>query len=326
MAKKDKIREMRAQKVTPTDSTISGRSILDLDANQIRNKAKRGEIKLKQRTEKRALKRTERKKRQKEDVELGDKAPDRSKQQKTLDNQREFDETVVDPADDEIKGEEEIDEWSKYFKGETHPKILITTNHKPTKKMYDFIRDLLKVFPNSYYYARKDFELKKIIEYSNERGFTDMLVVNEDRKIFNAMTHVHLPEGPTAHYKLTSVKISKDILGHGTMSSHKPEVMLNNFNTRLGHRVGRMLGSLFHQEPNFKGRRVCTFHNQRDFIFFRHNRYIFDTAEQARIQELGPQFCLKLKWLQHGTFDTKYGEYEWIHKKEMGTSRRKFFL
>ena len=45
----------------------------DLDANQIRNKAKRGEIKLKQRTEKRALKRTERKKRQKEDVELGDK-------------------------------------------------------------------------------------------------------------------------------------------------------------------------------------------------------------------------------------------------------------
>jgi ribosome production factor 1 len=40
----------------------------------------------------------------------------------------------------------------------------------------------------------------------------------------------------------------------------------------------------------------------------------------------GPQFTLKLKWLQHGTFDTKYGEYEWIHKKELGTSRRRFFL
>lgn len=57
--------------------------------------------------------------------------------------------------------------------------------------------------------------------------------------------------------------------GHGRPSSHRPELVLNNFNTRLGRRVGRMLGSLFHQEPQFRGRRVATFHNQRDFIFFR---------------------------------------------------------
>ena len=30
-----------------------------------------------------------------------------------------------------------------------------------------------------------------------------------------------------------------------------------------------MFASLFHQDPTFKGRRVATFHNQRDFIFFR---------------------------------------------------------
>jgi ribosome production factor 1 len=57
--------------------------------------------------------------------------------------------------------------------------------------------------------------------------------------------------------------------GHGRPSSHRPELVLNNFGTRLGRRVGRMLGSLFHQEPQFRGRRVATFHNQRDFIFFR---------------------------------------------------------
>lgn len=57
--------------------------------------------------------------------------------------------------------------------------------------------------------------------------------------------------------------------GHGRISGHKPELLLNNFNTRLGRRVGRMLGSLFHQDPQFRGRRVVTFHNQRDFIFFR---------------------------------------------------------
>lgn len=32
------------------------------------------------------------------------------------------------------------------------------------------------------------------------------------------------------------------------------------------------------------------------------------------LQECGPRFTLKLISLQHGTFDTKGGEYEWVHK------------
>ena len=48
---------------------------------------------------------------------------------------------------------------------------------------------------------------------------------------------------------------------------------------------------------------------------------------KARLQELGPRFTLKLKWIQEGTFDTQFGEYEWFHKrKEMDTTRRKFHL
>uniref|UniRef100_A0A2P2LM44 Ribosome production factor 1-like n=1 Tax=Rhizophora mucronata TaxID=61149 RepID=A0A2P2LM44_RHIMU len=46
----------------------------------------------------------------------------------------------------------------------------------------------------------------------------------------------------------------------------------------------------------------------------------------ARLQECGPRFTLKLISLQHRTFDTKGGEYEWVHKPEMDTSRRRFFL
>jgi ribosome production factor 1 len=42
---------------------------------------------------------------------------------------------------------------------------------------------------------------------------------------------------------------------------------------------------------------------------------------------LGPRFTLKLRWLQEGVFDTKFGEYEWTHKrKEMDTTRRKFHM
>jgi ribosome production factor 1 len=33
-----------------------------------------------------------------------------------------------------------------------------------------------------------------------------------------------------------------------------------------------MLASLFHYEPEFVGKRAVTFHNQRDYIFFRHHR------------------------------------------------------
>lgn len=32
------------------------------------------------------------------------------------------------------------------------------------------------------------------------------------------------------------------------------------------------------------------------------------------MQECGPRFTLKLVSLQHGTFDTKGGEFEWVHK------------
>jgi rRNA maturation protein Rpf1 len=129
-----------------------------------------------------------------------------------------------------------------------------------------------------------------------------------------------------------------------------------------------------------------TLHNQRDFIFVRHHRYIYRQEEdtnltnakmkadvkkginskktsknaikemkrrekeeedddddvqekeekeagipmktRARLQELGPRFTLKLKWLQEGLLDTQFGEYEWIQGKrnQMKRSRRKFFL
>lgn len=45
-----------------------------------------------------------------------------------------------------------------------------------------------------------------------------------------------------------------------------------------------------------------------------------------RQQELGPRFTLRLQSLQKGTFDSKQGEYEWVHKTDMDTSRRRFHL
>lgn len=55
----------------------------------------------------------------------------------------------------------------------------------------------------------------------------------------------HLPAGPTAFFKLSNFTPATGIAGHGSATGHTPEVILNHFTTRLGHRVGRMLGSLF---------------------------------------------------------------------------------
>lgn len=165
-----------------------------------------------------------------------------------------------------------------------------------------------------------------------------MVVFNEDRKKPNAMLIVHLPDGPTAIFKIVKMKLRRDIHNCGDPTTHKPELILNNFNTRLGHRIGRMFASLFHQDPQFRGRQVATFHNQRDYVFFRHHRYIFEEKEKedkdgsklaklkARLQELGPRFTLKLMNLQKGTFDSRHGEYEWFFKKDLKTSKRRFFL
>ena len=173
--------------------------------------------------------------------------------------------------------------------------------------------------------------------------------------------------GPTVFFKVSNVVTSQNIPNHGASTSHIPELNLHGFGTRLGHRVGRFLGSLFPHNAEFKGRQVVTFHNQRDYIFVRHHRYIFNkkTEKQielakkqhekqqkeekeatnhntngnndevlhvkqtmkANLQELGPRFTLKLRWIQDGTFDSQFGEYEWYHKrKEMDLTRRKFHL
>lgn len=153
----------------------------------------------------------------------------------------------------------------------------------------------------------------------------------------DSLTIIHLPDGPTANFKLSSIVTNKDISGHGLLNAHAPELILNNFDSRLGHTIGRLFGCLFPKVPEFAGRQVCTLHNQRDFIFFRRHRYVFSSTSDAkgeegqvkkrcRLQEIGPRFTLKLLSLQKGTFNTKYGDYEWIWRPGQEVSRRDFAL
>ncbi|KAF7989664.1 hypothetical protein HCN44_008338 [Aphidius gifuensis] len=254
----------------------------------------------------------------------------------TIESLREKDETMIqgdidDEANAEIKAEIDNDEFASYYKKDYEPKVLITYADNPSRKTRIFGVELTRIVPNSLSLYRNRSGVKKMVKSATARGFTDIIVINEDRCQPNGLLVVHLPDGPTAQFKMSNVKITPELRrSHKEFTDHRPEVILNNFTTRLGHTVGRMLGALFHYQPEFKGRRAVTFHNQRDYIFFRHHRYEFNLkAGKAKLRELGPRFTLKLKSLQHGTFDSKYGDYEWIiqgKRHSMETSRRKFFL
>mmetsp|Transcript_22679 Transcript_22679/g.38004 ORF Transcript_22679/g.38004 Transcript_22679/m.38004 type:complete len:304 (+) Transcript_22679:83-994(+) len=296
----------------------------------IKNKVKRTAMYAKYKAQKKKTKKQLREERVKEVEALGEAAPPKQ-EPKTIDNSREVDETMIQPDDEEIAGDEKDDEFAKYFSNDETPKIMITTRPNCSRKLYPFIGDLMQMVPNAFYYPRGKFKVKELCEYAANKKFTHLVILTEKQKACNGLLVSHLPTGPTAYFKLSSFQPGEQIPGHGRPTSHIPEIILNNFSTRLGRRTGRFLGSLFPHEPQFEGRQVVTFHNQRDFIFVRHHRYIYrkegDNNTRARLQELGPRFTLKLRWLQEGTFDTEHGEYEWIHKrKEMDTSRRKFNL
>ncbi|CAD6199074.1 unnamed protein product [Caenorhabditis auriculariae] len=269
-------------------------------------------------------KRTRQAERAKLREDLGEEAPVKE-QPKTIESTREYDVTMVADDDDEVEHDEANDEFAPYFNRETTPKVLITMSPKAKITTWKFCFELKKCIPNAEMFSRKNVLLKRIVEQAIEKEYTDLIVVHEDKKQPNGIVLCHLPEGPTAYFKINSLTFTEDLKRFGESTSHYPEVILNNFNTRLGHNIARMFACLFPHDPKFTGRRVVTLHNQRDYIFFRHHRYEFKKeGEKAALLELGPRFTLRLKWLQKGTFDAKWGEFEWVLKRhEMETSRRR---
>ncbi|KAH7107834.1 Brix-domain-containing protein [Auriculariales sp. MPI-PUGE-AT-0066] len=334
----------------------------------IKNKIKREQVFRKQRrdhTQARLKDRIQRAELEKKDPAL--KAARLAKHvPKTIDNMRDpyeaHRETVTDPQPStsqlpqDDRDEDDEDEEEPIILSTT--KVLITTSPKVTKSTHELCEELAAIFPDSEYVRRlrkgRAFSIGNIAQWASNRSYTALLVVNEDRKVPNAVTLVQLPNGPTAYFKLTSVELTQQIFNHARATPHHPELILNGFVTTLGHTVGKIFQTLFPPIPEFEGRQVVTLHNQRDFLFFRRHRYAFRSTEKVALQEIGPRFTLKLKWLKKGlpvakmaekpspdethaqgdddeqsnakTGDAADDSYEWIWKKELETSRRTFFL
>ncbi|CAH8603128.1 unnamed protein product [Schistosoma mattheei] len=241
----------------------------------------------------------------------------------TLESLRTVDETIVPKDDEEVVIEHETDEFSSIFSGEITPKILLTHSDRVCPRTIGFCKELSMVIPNVHLVARWHLPLKKIIPMAIERQFTCLIIVNEDQKKINTLIVSHLPNGPTATFRLTNVLLRREMRSAKRVkyieSNIIPHLITTRFMTRLGLRT-------------------------EHYIFFRHYRYIHrDTTdvhndddnenegkhntEHIAMNEVGPKFTLKLRSIQLGTFDSQYGNYEWVRKRtEIGRSRRTFIL
>lgn len=289
--------------------------------------------------DKKRTKAKERSKR-KRDEENGIIPKEPRKEMKTLDTLREKDDTLVNVGgveDAEVSEDIRLDAFSDYFTAGKEPKIVITTsNTKPPERIVSFCKILTHIFHNAVFVERRDYRIEEVTQYSINRDFTDLILVNDNRNTVTDIIISHLPKGPTAHFTVMDLLLPSEIKGVGEPSDHACELILNNFVTRLGVTIGRMLASLFSQTPNFRGRRVVTLHNQRDFIFFRLHRYMFEESETefekskgpvtTTIQELGPRFTLKLRTLRLGNAADTHGEFLFTVKKDYEKTRRRFYL
>ncbi|KAH8922444.1 Brix-domain-containing protein [Atractiella rhizophila] len=222
--------------------------------------------------------------------------------------------------------------------GEGGGRILLTTD--PPRPIVKEVRQFLKELTGMWggeervdCRPRKDgrWELKKVCGWAEKRGYGAIVIVGLDKRTVSSLTFSVLPTGPTAFFRLTSVRLSKQIHNHANPTPHPPDLVLSNFSTPLGLTVGMMLRDLFprvHTEEDLKkvtqGRQVVYVGCSRDFIFFRRFRYMFEArsefameaskkkekyegvepedgeTEDLRtvLQEIGPRFTLKLRWLR----------------------------
>lgn len=257
---------------------------------------------------------------------LKEKAPVKATP-KTKERLRKPDVTIIeDKADAEILNDEADDEFAAFFRDRKNPKTLITTGEHPCFRTKQMVKELLWLVPNSLYRPRKNYTLKEITQFCMNREFTDLLVITDRLKEPYNLIISHLPEGPTATFRVSNFLTYAQLEDPAPRTEHYPELIFKNFDTRLGRRISRMMECLFPATRDYAGRAVATFHNQRDYIFLRTHRYIFDSLDAVRLQEMGPRFTLRLLSLQSGTFDRQFGEFEWYRKKEHDADTLEWYM
>eukprot|EP00924_Labyrinthula_sp_SR-Ha-C_P000267 snap_masked-scaffold_25-processed-gene-2.29-mRNA-1 protein AED:0.02 eAED:0.02 QI:0/-1/0/1/-1/1/1/0/311 len=231
------------------------------------------------------------------------------------------------------------DEYSNA--GTKNPKVCLTTSHSPSSRLKQFSKELRLLFPNAVRLNRGGTKLTEMVQTCIKNNFSDLLIVHETRGEPDALTVCHLPHGPTATFTLYNTVMRHDLEAdekRKTISEVYPHLIFDNFTTKLGFRVEKILKHLFPvvEETNNKkeSKRIMSFLNRDDFISLRHHTFgkkegvvNFEIGkrkvEDIELEEIGPRFELQLYKIVLGTIDQSEAEVEWVRHHYVNSSKKR---
>lgn len=226
-----------------------------------------------------------------------------------------FDESIQESVDDEYSA----------LSGLVDPKVIVTTSRDPSSRLSQFTKEIKLLFPTAVRLNRGNYIMPNLVSACQSSGTTDLVVVHEHRGVPTSLTVSHFPHGPTAFFTLHNVVLRHDIIGAGNQSEAHPHLIFENFTSKLGKRVETILKHMFPPGVKKDSPRVITFSNDGDFISVRQHVYV-KTRDGVEIAEVGPRFEMRLYELRLGTLENKDADVEWALRRFVRTANRKDYL
>jgi hypothetical protein len=66
----------------------------------------------------------------------------------------------VQPDDEEAIQTVAEDEFAAHFQREVAPSLMVTTNRRPSARMFEFLTNLFETLPNATFYARRAYNVR----------------------------------------------------------------------------------------------------------------------------------------------------------------------
>jgi U3 small nucleolar ribonucleoprotein protein IMP4 len=202
----------------------------------------------------------------------------------------------------------------------TDPQVLITTSRHPSSRLKMFHKEFSSLIPNSTTVNRGGYQLKEIQEFGIRKGFSDIVLIHENKGEPNGLVISHLPIGPTIYFGISNAILRHDITERkDNVSLAYPHLIFDNFNDNIGQRIKTILKNIF-PIPKLDSKRIMSFMAKNDFISLRHHVYEKPDFKTVDLFEVGPRFELKPYMIKLGSITDNNATVEWSIKPYMNTS------
>jgi len=158
-ALKEKLKAKKGEQTGPQKATLEQKrkKILSMKVSQVQCKERR----LKLLDKRKAAIQTIENKRRREMRKQNKLHPELIMKPVTIEDSRIVTKSFLFNFEEEVEADENCDEFARLFNQEIQPKVLITTDENPSRHIFEYIKELKELIPNSYFYPRKYSLLNK---------------------------------------------------------------------------------------------------------------------------------------------------------------------